>query len=344
MSDPEVFIRIDGCAGRITLNRPKALNAVTWTMLREIDGALTAWENDDRVALVIIDAEGDRAFAAGGDIVDLYKTGTSGDYAFGRRFWAEEYRLNARIAAYTKPFVALMHGFVMGGGVGISCHGSHRVVEESAQIAMPECGIGLVPDVGGSWLLAQAPNNFGAFIGLTGYRMGPDDALFAGFADHFVPRARWPELVTALCKSGNPSTIEDFSEQPPEGNLVMWPETSKWYREQTIPDILEDLDLVGAENAGRHAKTMRRQSPLAMACGLRLIRAADALSLEQALAAEYRFVYRCMEHGDFLEGIRAQVIDKDRNPNWRHAIDAVSEADIDAMLAPLGEDELTFDA
>ena len=345
MSDPDILIRIEGRAGRITLNRPKALNAVTWDMIRAIDEALGKWEMDDRVDLVVIDAAGDRAFAAGGDIVDLYETGKAGDFEFGRRFWAEEYRLNARIKFYPKPYVALMHGFVMGGGVGISCHGSHRIVDETAQIAMPECGIGLIPDVGGSWLLANAPQSFGAFIGLTGYRMSASDAVFAGFADSFVPRANWPALIRDLTETGDVASIKTHEATTlPDSMLMIWPETSRWFAGATIDNIIDTLEHVGAENADKHLKTLRRQSPLSIACGFSAIRAASTMDLHEALAQEYRYVWRCMEHGDFLEGIRAQVIDKDRSPAWRHDnVEAVSDAQVDAMLAPLGENELTFE-
>ena len=164
----EIHIRKEGRAGRITLDRPKALNALTYDMALAIGAALDQWRDDGAVDLVIIDALGDKAFCAGGDIQKLYDTGRAGDFAYGRRFWADEYRLNARIAEYPKPYVALMQGFVMGGGVGISCHGSHRIVCASTRIAMPECGIGLVPDVGGSLLLARAPGRLGEYVGCTG--------------------------------------------------------------------------------------------------------------------------------------------------------------------------------
>ncbi|MEX0339513.1 MAG: enoyl-CoA hydratase/isomerase family protein [Arenibacterium sp.] len=343
MSD--ILIRIEGRAGRITLNRPKALNAVTWDMIRAIDNALDNWESDDRVDLVVIDAEGERAFAAGGDIVDLYNTGKAEDYGFGRRFWAEEYRLNARIKAYPKPYVALMHGFVMGGGVGISCHGSHRVVDETAQIAMPECGIGLIPDVGGSWLLANAPKSFGEFIGLTGYRMSAADAIFAGFADTYIPRENWPALIRDLEATGDAACIETYQASTiPDSTLMAWPETSTWFMGSTMANIIDTLQHAGVENADKHLKTLRRQSPLSVVCGFNAIRAAAQMDLREALAQEYRYVWRCMEHGDFLEGIRAQVIDKDRMPAWRHdLIEAVSATQADAMLAQLGENELTFE-
>ncbi|MEX0283597.1 MAG: enoyl-CoA hydratase/isomerase family protein [Paracoccaceae bacterium] len=341
MSD--IDIRIEGRAGRITLTRPQALNAVTWEMLRAIDHALDAWAQDDRVALVLIDAEGDRAFAAGGDIVDLYQTGMAGDYAYGRRFWAEEYQLNARIAEYPKPYVAMMHGFVMGGGVGISCHGSHRLVDESAQIAMPECGIGLVPDVGGSWLLARAPAGLGALVGLTGYRMGPADAILTGFADSFVPRAAWEGLIARLVATGDVDEIARVSETPPDGSLSEGSELARWFDQASVGALVTALESDGGEAADKQLKILRRQSPLSVACGLASINAARDMTLQEALAQEFRYVWRCMERGDFLEGIRAQVIDKDRNPTWRHgAAEDVSDAEVAAMLAPLGADELVI--
>src|SRR6056297_2638543 len=186
MSD-EIHIRREGRAGRITLTRPKAMNALSYDMCLAIEDALDNWATDDSVDLLMIDAEGDRAFCAGGDIQKLYQTGRAGDFAYGRRFWRDEYRMNARLAEYPKPVVSLMQGFTMGGGVGVGCHDSHRVVGASTRIAMPECGIGLIPDVGGTRLLANAPGRLGEFIGLTGHRLGPGDAIVAGFADHYLP-------------------------------------------------------------------------------------------------------------------------------------------------------------
>ncbi|MEL6570069.1 MAG: enoyl-CoA hydratase/isomerase family protein [Pseudomonadota bacterium] len=342
MSD--LLVRTEGCAGRITLNRPKALNAVTWDMVREIDRTLQRWAADDAVALVIIDAAGDRAFAAGGDIVDLYHASRAGDLDFGRRFWTEEYRLNLTMAEYPKPIVSLMQGFTMGGGVGLSCHVSHRVVDETVQLALPECGIGLIPDVGSSWLLAKAPRNFGVFLGLTGYRMGPDDAIFAGLADIFVPRESWARLIKDLCADGDVTVLEQVAVPPPEGALSLWAETSQWFRAETLPEIADDLAQVGASNADKWRKALHTHSPLALHCALNTIRAAKDLTLREAFAQEYRFSYRAVQRSDFLEGIRAQVIDKDRQPKWKHtALKDVNPEDVAAMLAPLGDDEWTFE-
>lgn len=342
MSD--TLIRIEGAAGRITLNRPKALNAVTWDMVRDIDAALRVWAGEDAVKLIIIDGAGERAFAAGGDITDLYKVGRAGDFAFGRRFWAEEYRMNLRIARYPKPVVSLMHGFTMGGGVGLSCHAAHRIVDETVQIAMPECGIGLIPDVGGTWLLAHVPDNLGYFLGLTGHRMGPGDAIYAGFADTFVPRKAWPELITALCKTGEISTLPGFAQTAPAADLPARAHQGGWYDTNTLAQAITAMEQQGSEAASQHLKALRRQSPLAAVCGFAAIKKAQELTLEQAFTAEYRFVWRATEHGDFLEGIRAQVIDKDRTPIWRHKrIEDVPTADAVAMSATLGADELRLE-
>ncbi|MCE8455287.1 enoyl-CoA hydratase/isomerase family protein, partial [Rhodovulum sulfidophilum] len=198
----EIDIRKQGRIGRITLTRPKALNALSYEMSLAIEAALDAWAPDPEVGMILIDAEGDKAFCAGGDIAVMYETGTRGDYAYGQKFWRDEYRMNAKLFEFPKPVVSLMQGFVMGGGVGVGCHGSHRVVGESSQVAMPECGIGLVPDVGGSLILARAPGRMGEYLGVTGRRMGPADAIYAGFADYFLPEAEWPALRDELIATG----------------------------------------------------------------------------------------------------------------------------------------------
>ena len=190
----ETILRKTGRAGHITLNRPKALNALTWDMCSAIEAALDDWHDDPDVALIIIDGAGDRAFCAGGDIAEMYAAGQRGDLDYGRRFWRDEYRLNAMIYDYPKPIVTFLHGFTMGGGVGVGCHARHRIVCENSQIAMPECSIGLVPDVGGSLILAKAPGHVGEFLGLSGDRMDASDAIYVGFANHFVPQDAWDAL------------------------------------------------------------------------------------------------------------------------------------------------------
>lgn len=341
----EVLIRKEGRAGRITLARPKALNALTYGMCLAIDAALIGWARDPEVALVLIDAEGERAFSAGGDIAEMYATGRRGDYDYGRRFWADEYRMNARIAEFPKPVVSFLQGFTMGGGVGVGCHGSHRILGESAQVAMPECSIGLVPDVGGSYLLARAPGRLGEYLGTTGARMGPGDAILAGFADHFVPEADWEGLKARLVATGDAAEITAAAGPAPEGGLAaLRPEIDRLFAGGTLAEITRGLGAAGTDFAAGAAAALARAAPLSAAATLAMVRRLRAApTMRAALALEYRFTFRAMEHADFLEGIRAAIIDKDRTPRWRHAApEAVTEAEVAAMLAPLGPDELRF--
>ncbi|MDF0597405.1 enoyl-CoA hydratase/isomerase family protein [Psychromarinibacter halotolerans] len=334
----EITTRIDGVAGRITLTRPKALNALSYDMAMAIEQALIDWQDDDRVALVILEAEGEKAFCAGGDVAELYQRGKAGDYDYARTFWRDEYRMNAKVATYAKPVVSFLHGFVMGGGVGIGCHVAHRVVCESAKIAMPECAIGLVPDVGGSLLLSRAPGRLGEFMGLTGHRMGPGDAIHCGFADHFVPADAWDALKAALCRDGDPGVVAKAAEAAPEAPLA----GADWVEDCFSGDVAQALNCVTDDRA---AQALRAGSPLSMACTLALVRRMrdEQPSVPEALELEYRFTARSMERGDFLEGVRAALIDKDRTPTWKHAPGAVSDEEVAAMLAPLGEDRLKWE-
>ncbi|MFN2323681.1 MAG: enoyl-CoA hydratase/isomerase family protein [Trueperaceae bacterium] len=342
----DIHIRKEGRAGRITLTRPQALNAVSHEMCLAIETALDAWRDDAQVALVLIDATGDKAFCAGGDIQRLYETGRAGDYGPARRFWADEYRMNAKIARYPKPYVALMQGYVMGGGVGIACHGAHRVVCESTQVAMPECGIGLVPDVGGSWLLSRAPGRAGAYLGITGARMGPADAIFAGFADIYVPKAMWPGLTRALVETGDPGVIAAQAETPPEGRLpALASEIDALFGGETIGDILASLRAAESDLARDALAAMTRNAPLSMGCTLEILRRlrAPGADIARALHLEYRFTYRAIETGEFLEGIRAAIIDRDRTPHWQHRLDDLPQEAVDRMLSPLGPDAPTLE-
>ena len=330
----DILIRRDRRAGRITLTRPQALNALNHDMALAIDAALKAWQHDPEIALVIIDAEGERAFCAGGDIAALYHAARAGDHGVGRQFFRDEYRMNARIAEYPKPVVAFMQGFVMGGGVGVGGNASHRIVGDSTQIAMPETGIGMIPDVGGSWILAHAPDHAGEYLGLTGARMGPGDAIWAGFADTYLPESEWPALIERLAETGD---VAQIAGQPrPEAPLA--DRDLSAFASDTVSTIIAALEAAGDEAT---LKPLRRASPLSMAATLALVRAArhDA-SIRDSLAREMRFTARTTEFGDFLEGVRAQIIDKDRNPQWR--ADA-SPAHVAFMLASLGKNEITWE-
>lgn len=342
MSD--INIRRIGQAGRITFTRPQALNALSYEMALAIDDALDLWVNDDAIKLIVIDAEGEKAFCAGGDIAEIYQTGIAKNYAYAHKFWTDEYRMNAKIADYPKPVVALMQGFVLGGGVGVGCHASHRIVGDSTQLAMPEVGIGLVPDVGGSFILAGAPGHVGEYLGLTASRIGASDAIYAGFADSYIPEENWPDLITSLETTADLSLIAQASQHIDAGPIAqISTDIDAIFKLDRPQDILAALSENSSEFAQKAAKALSRNSPLAMGCTLELVRKnRQATSPQEALQNEYRFTYRACEHGDFLEGIRAQIIDKDRNPQWHHTIDTLSPQTVSDMLAPLGAADLTF--
>lgn len=344
MSD--INTRIEGQIGRITLTRPKALNALSYEMCLEVEKALDAWAGNDTVKMVLLDAEGERAFCAGGDIAEMYASGTKGDYAYGRKFWRDEYRMNAKMFNFPKPVASLMQGFTMGGGVGIGCHGSHRVVCETSQIAMPETGIGLIPDVGGTLILGRAPGRLGEYLGATGGRIGAADALLAGFADYYIPQENWAALTTQLVETGDWQAIDEAAQTPPQGELAgLQAQIDHHFAGAALIDIVNSLKSDNGDFATKALKTLGRVSPLSAACTVELVHRARASDdIFKALEQEYRFTHRAMEMGDFLEGIRAQIIDKDRNPTWKHAsAEAVSGMEISQMLMPLGAETLKFE-
>lgn len=327
----DVIVRIEGRAGRLTLNRPDALNALSHNMALTIEAALLDWQTNNNVALVLIDAKGDKAFCAGGDVAALYQQGKSNDFASGQQFWRDEYRLNALIGNYSKPYVAVMDGIAMGGGIGISAHGSHRIVTERSMLAMPECAIGLVPDVGGTHLLSQAPGLIGEYLALTGERFNASDALFAGFADYFVQSDQLTALKAVLCKTGDVGVIKE-SHQEPEPSVLAKNESgiSSAFEGETLDVVIEQLEQLEYDWARTALKKMSRSSPLSLLLAFELVRKARSEpGAERALVREFRFVSRVMEHGDFLEGVRAALIDKDRQPKWKHeSVAAVSQKEI----------------
>ncbi len=335
MSD--IHIRKDGVAGRITLTRPDALNALTWDMCLAIESALDAWADDPDVTLLIIDGAGDKAFCAGGDIQEMYDTGRAGDFSYGDRFWRDEYRMNAKLFHFPKPVVTFLHGFTMGGGVGVGCHGSHRIVCETSQIAMPEVSIGLVPDVGGSLILARAPGRVGEYLGLTADRMDAADAIYAGFADYYIAQENWPKLIENLSKTGDWAAIDAAAQTPPLARLARWQEDiDAVFGGITLGDIYRAIPSDPPEAVAHAQKLMARHSPLSISCTVGIIHKVRTVdTIEAALNYEFRFTSRAMEHGDFIEGIRAAIIDRDRTPKWRHASwEDVSGGDIVRMNYP----------
>jgi enoyl-CoA hydratase/carnithine racemase len=329
----DMITRKEGRAGRITFNRPAALNALSHAMATTIEAALEDWRDDDAVDLILIDAVGERAFCAGGDIAAVYHAGRAGDFDTGTAFWADEYRLNAKIAEYPKPIVAFMHGFVMGGGVGVGGHASLRIVGESSQIAMPECGIGLIPDVGGTLILARAPGRVGEYLGVTGTRIGAGDAIFAGFADVFLPEAEWEAAKATMVKTGR----AEITATPALPSALEAAQTEiDQYFQGDIFDIHAALKPVQTPMMQAAFEAIERNSPLSMAATLRLIAMTRSSNeIRAALENEFRFTARAAQYSDFLEGVRAQIIDKDRVPKWRHSLNTLPSDEVEALIAPL---------
>jgi enoyl-CoA hydratase len=309
-----------GALGHITLNRPAAINALTLEMIRRIEAALDRFEDDRDVRHVLLDGAGERGFCAGGDIIALHAAMKAGDAAFPRTFWREEYRLNARIHRFPKPVVVIMDGLVMGGGVGLSAHASHRLATERLGFAMPEVGIGFAPDVGGPYLLARAPGELGTHLAMTGDRIGCDDALLCGLVDRVVAVASVEGLVASLRERDVDAAIADAS-APEEAPVSMLPAARGWideaYAADTVEEILGRLRARPEADARRAADTIAAKSPTSLKVALRSLRQARQLAtLEDCLEQELRTSCAFLEAPDFIEGIRAAVIDKDRSPHW----------------------------
>lgn len=342
MSEPEVLFDLRGGVGRITLNRPKAINALNHAMVLDIAPQLEKWAVDDEVEMVLLTGAGERGLCAGGDIVSIYhdaKEGGSGS----KVFWRDEYILNAAIARFPKPYVAIMDGVVMGGGVGLSAHANTRIVTDRSKIAMPEVGIGFIPDVGGTFLLSRAPGELGTHLGLTTARMGAGDAIAAGLADHYVPSDKLPDFYAALETGTLADALASFTEPAPTSSLDAarsWIDAA--YSAATVEEIVDRLRRSEVPDAHKAADDIESKSPVALKVTLKsLRRAADAASLEEVLDDEYRVSSASLDSHDLVEGIRAQVVEKDRNPKWSPSTLAdVTSEDVDRYFAPLGAAEL----
>ncbi|MFJ3441135.1 enoyl-CoA hydratase/isomerase family protein [Streptomyces sp. NPDC086081] len=342
-AEEPILFHTTGRAAHITLNRPRALNALTHTMVRRIDEALTAWEADPAVETVVITGAGERGLCAGGDIRAIHDDARDGDGSASRAFWRDEYRLNARIARYPKPYLAVMDGIVMGGGVGVSAHGSVRVVTERSRVAMPETGIGFVPDVGGTHLLARAPGELGTHLALTGAQAGAADALLCKLADHYVPSASLRPLLDSLAELPVTEALAGVVRTPPPGVLEDqrdWIDTC--YAAGTVEEIVHRLLAHGDPAAKDAAETLLTRSPTALKVTLAALRRARELGLlERVLDQEYRVSCAALGTPDLVEGIRAQVVDKDRRPRWSpKTLAEVTDADVERFFTPLGASEL----
>lgn len=351
VEEGDLIVRREGAAGVIRLNRPKAINAMTLEMSIGIDSALDRFEIDPAVSVIILEGAGERGLCAGGDIRGLWESSREGG-DLGARFWRQEYVMNARIAKYPKPYVAFMDGLVMGGGVGLSGHASHRVATDRTKLAMPEVGLGFFPDVGGTWLLSRSPGEIGTYFGLTGQTMNGPDAIHAKFADAVVPAAKWPELREALTKLRQGATaadvtklINDFATGETAGPVAAKePVIDALFGFDRMEDIFAALKRDGSEFAVATLKTLNEKSPRGMVVTLKLLRLArTASSLEECLVREYRAALEVFRSDDFREGVRAAVIDKDRNPTWSPPrIEDVTPQMLAPYLAAIGADELKF--
>ncbi|HEV2560685.1 MAG TPA: enoyl-CoA hydratase/isomerase family protein [Rhizomicrobium sp.] len=339
----EVLFEHRGALGLITLNRPQALNALTHAMCVDMKAQLDAWANDASVKCVAIRGAGERAFCAGGDIRALYESGKAGT-PYALDFYRDEYRLDAAVKHFPKPYVALLHGIVMGGGVGVSVNGIQRVADESVVFAMPETGIGLFPDVGGSYFLPRCPGEIGMYLGLTGARLKTMDAIYAGIATHYVPAAKTEALIERLA-AGTPfgwavgELVEPVAQAPLAAQRA---DIDRFFSARSVEEILARLDADGGEWAATTAKTIRTKSPTSLKIAFRQIREGKAMKFDDCMRMEFRMVNRIIAGHDFYEGVRATIIDKDGAPNWQPAdLAGVTQAQVDAYFAPL-ETELNL--
>ena len=339
----EILTRVDHGVGLITLNRPKAINSLTHAMVTALSKALTDWDHNDDIHAVVVDGAGERGLCAGGDIVAIYHSARA-DGSETRQFWYDEYLLNAKIGRFSKPYVVLMDGIVMGGGVGVGVHGSVRVVTDTTKMAMPEVGIGLIPDVGGTYLLSRAPGRLGLHAALTGAPFDGADAIAMGFADHFMPHDRLQDFKAAIIADGIDAALAAHAIEPPPSQLLAqrdW--IDHCYAGETVADIVAALRGHDAGPANDAANLIATRSPVAVSVALEAVRRAAKLdTLEDVLRQEYRTSCGSLRSHDLVEGIRAQVIDKDRNPKWSPAsLAAVTTADVEAYFAP-ADRELEF--
>lgn len=343
----DILFARHGTAGLVTLNRPHALNAVSLGMVRALARQLAEWESDGAVTRVIVTANGTRAFSAGGDLRALYDLGRAGRYQEALVYFREEYALNARIKRYRKPYVALIDGIVMGGGVGISVHGSHRVAGDRFTFAMPEVGIGFFPDIGATWFLPRLPGALGTYCALTGERLAAEDGVAAGIATHRVGSARFPELIEALCGAVPVDAILGAFAQPAAAGPVAARRGAidLLFGPDRVEDILAALEDKGATNgadaafASAAAALMRTKSPTSLKLTREQMRRGAALDFTDCMRTEFRIVSRIVHGHDLYEGIRAVIIDKDQAPRWRPpTLAEVSAADVEQHFMPLADE------
>lgn len=350
-STGDLIVRREGSVGILRLNRPKAINALTLEMTRDIVAALDSFEVDPGVSLVLLEGAGERGLCAGGDIRGLYESSKAGG-DLGPVFWREEYILNARIPEFLKPYVAYMDGLVMGGGVGLSAHGAHRIVTEKTRIGMPEAGLGFFPDVGGTWLLSRTPGEVGTYCALTGQTMSGADAVYAGLADVLISSSDWPSLRDALTNAPLRASSADvrkiigaFSLADASAPIARHRDLiDRTFNYNSVEEIVSALKADGSEFAGATLKALSEKSPRGLKVTLELLRRArGSKSLKECLVREYNSALAVFVSSEFVEGVRAAIIDKDRNPQWSPArLEDVTPDIVAAYFAPNEQYKLVF--
>ncbi len=347
----DILFERRGSAGLVILNRPKALNALTHDMVRALHAQLKLWAADDAVTRIIVTANGERAFCAGGDIRALYELGRAGRQAEALQFFREEYALNAFIKRYPKPYISIIDGLVMGGGVGISLHGSHRIAGDRYAFAMPEVGIGFFPDVGATYALPRLPGELGTYCALTGNRLDVSDAVLCGAATHRVSSQNLADLVGTLCGGDAVNAVlASFMGMPGEGETVPRRRAiDRFFAYDHVEDILAGLDKEAVSGSGdaawaeETAKTIRSKSPTSLKLALAQMRIGKTKAFEGCMAIEFRIVSRILHGHDLYEGVRAVIIDKDNRPCWQPAsLGDVADAEVARHFARLGDEELVL--
>ncbi|RKQ71899.1 enoyl-CoA hydratase [Litorimonas taeanensis] len=343
----QIISHVRGNLGHITLNRPKALNALTLDMCVELTRLLLAWEKDDTIGAVLIDGAGDRAFCAGGDVILLHDSGKAGDDR-AEQFWRTEYALNELIHRYSKPYITLIDGFVMGGGVGLSVHGQYRIAGDNTLFAMPETGIGYFPDVGGTYFLPRLGMDVGQWLGLTGARLNTAQSLELGVANGFIPTEKHEWFIKALSEAALDgsdeaviSVMDKFQEAGPMDSDL--PGALAAFNEKDVPSILRALDGMDGEWAAKQAATIRKKSPLALSVTFEAIKRGLDLDFRTAMTQELDLSLNFLKTQDFYEGIRAQLIDKDRNPKWSHdSVETVSSEQVERLFRQTADPRQAF--
>ncbi|NOG71576.1 3-hydroxyisobutyryl-CoA hydrolase [Roseicella sp. DB1501] len=334
-TEPTILARREGAAGTLLMNRPKTLNALDLAMIRGFQSAIDAWKDDAAVRLVVLEGAGGKAFCAGGDVRRIRQLAIEGDTAAIESFFAEEYAVNRGIATFGKPWVSLIDGVCMGGGIGVSAHGRPIVVTESALLAMPETAIALFPDVGSSYILPRLPGAVGTWLALTGARLRGADAVHAGLATHYVPKAKLPTLREALL-AGDAAVVERFAEAPPAASFAPHRDAiDRCFGRDSVPEILAALEAEGTDWAREQVAILRRMSPTSLCVSLDLIRRGADATLDECLEMELALTRSVVNrHPDFREGVRSVLVDKDGKPSWSPAtVEAVDPAAIKALFA-----------